>query len=94
MTTVNISLTEDQLKWVDKTSSKLGFANRSEFFRGLLRFATQKEDILKEVQAFPFEAAESDSVENVMKDFRKTGKYSQAFLKDLEEGLKNSGYYY
>lgn len=93
MTTVNISVTDDQLKWIDKTSDKLGFANRSEFVRGLLRYAANKEEVLSEVQICPFEAAEPDSIENVVKEFTKTGKYSKAFLKDLEKGLKRSDLY-
>jgi hypothetical protein len=31
-----------------------------------------------------------DKVENIMKDFKSTGKYNQSFLKDLEAGLKRS----
>lgn len=33
-----------------------------------------------------------DSVANVVKDFKATGLYSQAFLKDLESGLNKSSY--
>ncbi len=37
MKTINISLTEEQYEKVNKLTDKLGFANRSEFFRALLR---------------------------------------------------------
>lgn len=37
MKTVNISLTPDQAKYVDKTAKTYGFANRSEFVRAVLR---------------------------------------------------------
>jgi len=37
MKTVNISLTEQQTQMVDQAVNELGFANRSEFFRTLLR---------------------------------------------------------
>ncbi len=37
MKTVNISLTPEQAKYVDKTTKTAGFANRSEFIRAVLR---------------------------------------------------------
>lgn len=39
-----------------------------------------------------FESVITDSVEVVVEDFRKTKLYSEAFLSDLEEGLKKSSY--
>ena len=39
MKTMNISLTAEQAKFIDKTTKNYGFANRSEFIRALLRFA-------------------------------------------------------
>ncbi len=35
---------------------------------------------------------EDSSVEEVVDDFRKTGLYSEAFLKDLEEGLRETSF--
>ena len=37
MKTINISLTPEQAKYVDKTAKTYGFANRSEFIRAILR---------------------------------------------------------
>ena len=37
MKTINISLTPEQAKYVDKTAKMQGFANRSEFMRAILR---------------------------------------------------------
>ncbi|RJQ30730.1 hypothetical protein C4572_03615 [Candidatus Parcubacteria bacterium] len=39
-----------------------------------------------------FESVIKDSVEEVIKDFRKTSLYSQEFLSDLESGLKKSSF--
>lgn len=39
-----------------------------------------------------FESVLRDPVEDVVEDFRKTGKYTTGFLADLEEGLRKSSY--
>ncbi|MBI3503138.1 MAG: hypothetical protein HY063_15230 [Bacteroidetes bacterium] len=39
-----------------------------------------------------FESVITDSAEAVVEDFRKTKLYSEAFLSDLEAGLKKSSY--
>ena len=41
-----------------------------------------------------FESVVEDPVENVVKDFKKSGLYSDDFIKDLENGLKKSTYYH
>ena len=48
--------TKDQAKVVDETARKYGFANRSEFFRSLLRYIFMNSPgILKKLDAFIFE---------------------------------------
>ena len=39
-----------------------------------------------------FEFALKDSVEDVVEDFRKTNLYTEGFLKDLGDGLRDSSY--
>ena len=92
MTTVNISLTSEQLKWVDVTGEKLGFANRSEFVRSLLRFVARRRELLDDVAVFPFVSPKTKSRKQIIKDFEGK-KYSKEFLKDLELGLKRSNYF-
>lgn len=93
MKTVNISLTEDQTKMVDQAVVNLGFANRSEFFRTLLRVFTKKPQVLEEATDFPMRSPITKSSKKVLGGFKATGKYSKEFLKDLEEGLKDSDYF-
>ncbi len=93
MRTVNISLTEDQTKMVDQAVINLGFANRSEFFRTLLRVFNKKPEVLAEATDFPMKGPSTKSAKKVMEGFKATGKYSKGFLKDLENGLKHSDYF-
>lgn len=93
MSTVSISLTNDQLKLIDKLSSLHGFANRSEFFRALIRLITQKPRIVEDASLFPFSVPTTQSKSKIVSDFKKTNKYSASFLKDLEEGLDESTYF-
>ncbi len=93
MTTVNISLTSDQLTWINKKAEDLGFANRSEFVRNVLRFLAKRDDLLADVSDYPFVSPKTRSKTKVVKEFANTGKYSKEFLKDLEEGLSRSNYF-
>ena len=93
MTTVNLSLTSDQLKWIDQSAQQFGFANRSEFVRNLIRFVSQRADLLFHSQTFPFSSPSTRSKKDVLTGFAKTGKYSTGFLKDLKAGLNRSGYF-
>ncbi len=92
MRTVNISLTENQSKIVDQAVDRLGFANRSEFFRSLLRFFIRKPEIVQEID-FPMKSPNTKSARKVLESFKQTGKYSDEFLQDLEEGLRDSRYF-
>jgi Arc/MetJ-type ribon-helix-helix transcriptional regulator len=93
MTTVNLSLTTDQLNWIDKSSAKFGFANRSEFVRSLLRFLSQREDLLPSAQTFPFISPSTANKNEVLTSFQKTGKYSKKFMADLQAGLDRSDFF-
>lgn len=93
MTTINISLPERQARLIDVLVEKFGFANRSEFIRSLLRRVTADNELLKETIAFPFESPSIKSRKKVLSEFKKTKRYSALFLKDLDEGLKNSSYF-
>lgn len=53
MTTMNVSLTDDQAKFIDSMTNRLGFANRSEFLRALLRHAQTNVSFTKEVLTCP-----------------------------------------
>ena len=39
-----------------------------------------------------FESVIKDPIQEVVEDFRGTGLYTEAFLKDLEDGLQKSSY--
>lgn len=93
MKTVNISLTEQQDKIVDEAVQSLGFANRSEFFRSLLRVFLKKPELISEADDFSMRGPDTKSAKVVLDSFKATGKYSKVFLKDLEKGLKNSSYF-
>lgn len=93
MTTVNLSLTNDQLKWIDESAGKLGFANRSEFVRNIIRFISQRSDLLASAYSYPFISPSTSKKSEIISAFKKTGKYSSDFLSDLESGLSRSDYF-
>lgn len=93
MSTISLSLSEKQLTIIDEMIARYGFNNRSEFFRALLRLVAQKPDIAKTAAVFPFIKPSSKSVTTIINDFKKTNKYPDAFLADLEKGLKSSNYF-
>ena len=51
MQTINISITDDQKGVVDQLVAQLGFANRSELFRTVLRKIKSSPQIIKEPDA-------------------------------------------
>ncbi len=93
MSTVNISLPQEQVVFIDGLAKRYGFSNRSEFIRGLLRLIRHRPHIVEEAIAHPFVSPDSRSVKQIVSDFRKSKKYSDAFIRDLEDGLKNSTYF-
>lgn len=87
MSTMNISLPKQQASSVDILIEKYGFANRSEFFRSLLRLVIHNETIALQASIFPFIEPKTKSTLEIMSAFTKTGNYSKEFLNDLKEGL-------
>jgi len=90
MSTINISLPQEQVGLIDKLVSSYGFANRSEFIRSLLRLVHFKPGLIQEAAIFPFASPKEQSLEKIIADFKKTKKYSPDFIKDLEKGLQSS----
>jgi Arc/MetJ-type ribon-helix-helix transcriptional regulator len=94
MDTINISITTRQTKVINQLMTRYGYANRSEFFRSLLRVLIRRPELIKETEDnLVFKSPPTRSAAKVLADFRKCGKYSKAFLKDLERGLKDSSYF-
>ena len=92
-TTLNISLTKQQVNWINRAVKKWGFANRSEFFRALIRWLSQPSEAMEKVSNWPFFPPSTRNKEEILAAFKKSGRYSKEFLKDLEEGLEGSGYF-
>lgn len=93
MSTINISLPQEQVSLIDKLVSSYGFANRSEFIRSLVRLIHFKPGLIQEAAMFPFVSPKEQSSEKIIADFKKTKKYSPDLIKDLKEGLKSSNYF-
>lgn len=93
MSTINISLPAKQVELIDNFVEEFGFANRSEFIRSIVRILIKKPKIVDEASTYPIAAPKTKSVKAIIRAFAKNKKYSKAFLKDLEEGLKASDYF-
>jgi metal-responsive CopG/Arc/MetJ family transcriptional regulator len=93
MATMNISLLPEQLRYVDELVGHYGFANRSEFFRSVIRLLKAKPNLVADSSTLPFIPPTEKSVQKIMTGFKKEKKYSAQFLKDLEVGLKESNYF-
>lgn len=93
MSTINISLPAEQVSFIDNLVTKFGFANRSELVRAIFRFIKHEPATLSKVATFPLLPPSTRDGNKIMRGFRATGKYSEAFLRDLEEGIKDSGYF-
>ena len=93
MNTVSISLPKKQKQQLDSLVKQFGFANRSEFIRALMRYISTKPEIINQAATYPFVSPKTTSSTKIINDFKKTNKYSKAFLKDLQEGLESSDYF-
>tara|TARA_Y100000310_G_C20615918_1_gene780616 strand:+ start:28 stop:306 length:279 start_codon:yes stop_codon:yes gene_type:complete len=90
MQTLNISITNEQYSSVNKLMKKWGFANRSEFFRSLLR------NLIKPFAMTPaikFQKPLTKNPKTIINAFQKTGQYSEKFLSSLKKGLQESRYF-
>lgn len=93
MATINISLPNTLAFELDAMVKRFSFSNRSEFIRSLLRRVFTDTALLQESAVWPFTVPSTRSKKTVMAEFKKTGKYSNVFMKDLKEGLNNSKYF-
>ena len=94
MKNININVTSQQAKLIDKAAQQRGFANRSEFFRSLLRYVLfYSPQILKNLDAAAFEQPPSKNTSYIISELAKTGKYNKKFIESVESGLKKSEYF-
>lgn len=93
MSTINISLTSDQVKLVNALTRAHDFASRSEFFRALLRLVSRKPDILQVADDLVLAPPSTRSISTIIGGMRATKKYPEKFLKSLERGMKASDYF-
>ncbi len=90
MTTINISITDSQAKFIDKLAKDYNFDNRSELIRNIIRMFQFRPQLINEAIEFPFKEPFTRSRSKMYQAVAETGKYSQEFLKDLKEGLEDS----
>ena len=90
MQTLNISITKNQFNLINQLIAEWGFANRSEFFRALLRALVKPEIFSAPIR---FQTPPTKSAGKIMAGFRQAGKYNQKFLDSLEKGLTKSTYF-
>ena len=91
MKTINISITSEQYSEIEKFTNELGFANRSEFMRSLLRLFIKKPEVLSvETELMPFKKRPLSEIE---KRLRKTGRYNEKFIQSVMDGLRRSSIY-
>ena len=93
MSTMNISITNDQAKLVDKLTREYDFANRSELFRAMLRLLYRKPTVLRDAEPLELVEFKKRPISEIKKAFEATGKYNKAFIKDLINGLEQSSLY-
>ena len=93
MSTMNISITDDQAKLVDKLTQEYDFANHSEFFRAILRLISQKPTVLRDTAPVEFVEFKKRPLEEIEEKMMATGKYSKRFVRSIIEGLKESSVY-
>ncbi len=86
MATLTISLPKQIATKIDLEVTKLGFATRSEFIRNILRQYFSQEEL-------KLETFENRPLDEVKLELAKTGKYSQAFIQSVTQGLAKSSRY-
>lgn len=90
---MNISLTGDQMKLVDKLTQTMDYANRSEFFRSLLRLVAREPELLAKADEVVLEAPAATSVAQIKRQLKNSGRYSAKFINSVGRGLLESGYF-
>ena len=90
MKTINISVTAEQYGKIESLVKEKGYANRSEFFRSLVRFVMRKPEVLADSESFSLQPFKKRPLSEIEKGFRDTGLYSEKFIADIIDGLKDS----
>lgn len=93
MNSVNVSLTSEQVKLVDSLTSIYGYANRSEFFRAILRLVAQKPKVLRDSDELILESPDTKDSNKIIADMKATGLYNAKFLASLKRGMDESNYF-
>lgn len=94
MSTMNISVTDDQAKLIDDWVFLHDYANRSEFFRSIIRFIAQKPVVLKEVSSdIELEEFVKRPLSEIRKGLKATGKYPKKEIDSIISGLKRTSIY-
>ena len=94
MKNINVNLTTEQAKLVDKAAEERGFASRSEFFRSLLRYIFfYSPHILEKLDTIVFEEPLIKEADKIIAELKDSGRYSEGFLKSVAAGLKKSEYF-
>ena len=91
MQTVNISLPKSVAQKLDEIIKTEGYASKSEFIRSLMRFyLVSRAETQKKLDLLIFKKT---NLEQVEKSFRKSGKYSDKFIKSVVKGFSKSSLY-
>ena len=89
MRTINISVTEEQKNFVDQLVNKLGFANRSELFRTMIRMVKANPKIVEEPKVVQLSPSAIKRYNKILDDIE-SGKetlYEARDVKDLLDQL-------
>ena len=89
MRTINISVTEEQRNFVDQMVGKLGFANRSEFFRTIVRMIKANPKVIEEPRVVQLSPSAIKRYNKIIDDIE-SGKepvYEAHDVKDLLDHL-------
>jgi len=94
MKTINVNITTEQARKIEKIAKEYGFANRSEFFRAILRYVfSRSPDVIDKLDTFVFEEPYTRSRAAIVAGLRKTGKYNEKFIRSVSRGLAKSKYF-
>lgn len=89
MRTINISVTEEQRNFVDQMVGKLGFANRSELIRTILRRVKAIPEFVEEPKAVQLSPKAINRYNKMIEDIEsgKVSTYEARDVKDLLDQL-------
>jgi len=89
MRTINISVTEEQRNFVDQMVDKLGFANRSELFRTVIRIVKANPKVIEEPKVVQLSPKAIKRYNKIIDDIEsgKVKTYKAKNVKDLMSHL-------